>query len=138
MGASVGKGVGTATARGNGAVGRTAGLGSELVDVVLAAFGVFSGSVSSVFALAVFFFFFGVASFFAIDFFLVDFDFGEGVGDFFGFGVADSSGVSFGFGVVSSSPDFFFFDVFAIGPGDFFGWGDTDASGVSLLFADDF
>ena len=70
-------------ARGNGAVGRAIGVGAEVVDVALVAFGVFSGSVSSVFALAVFFFF-GVGSFFAVDFFLVDFDFAEGLGDFFG------------------------------------------------------
>ena len=83
------------TARGNSAVGRSAGVASELVDV-LALGGVFSSSAFSVLVLAVLFFL-AVDPFFAVDFFFVDFDFAEGLGDFFGLGDADVSGVSLGF-----------------------------------------
>jgi hypothetical protein len=95
MGAMVGRGVGMTTARGNGAVGRSTGVASELIDVL--ALGVFSGSAFSVLVLAVLFFL-AVDPFFAVDFFFVDFDFADGLGDFFGLGDADVSGVSPGFG----------------------------------------
>jgi len=89
----------------------------------------------------------GVASFFALVFFLpgVAFDFGvgdssgSGVGLFFTAGVLLGSGdsaffpVTFGFGVASSSPslsDFFAAD-FSLG----FGEGDSSGSGVELLLA---
>jgi hypothetical protein len=91
----VGSGVGISTARGNGAVGRSTGVGSELVDLL--ALGVFSGSASSALVLAVLFFL-DVDPFFAVDFFFDDFDFADGLGDFFGLGDADVSGVSLGFG----------------------------------------
>ena len=84
-----------ATARGKGAVGRSIGVGSELADVLV--FGVFSGPACSVLVLAVFFFL-AVDPFLAVDFFFVDFDFAVGLGDFFGLGDADISGVSLGFG----------------------------------------
>ena len=94
----VGSGVGIAAARGNGAVGRASGAGVELVDVAPVAFDVFSGcGVASVFSFAVLFFL-AVDPFFAVDFFFVDFDFAVGLGDFFGLGEADISGVSLGFG----------------------------------------
>jgi hypothetical protein len=94
----VGGGVGTTTARGIGAVGRSTGAGTELVDVAPVAFGVFSGcGVASVFSFAILFFL-AVDLFFAVDFFFVDFDFAVGLGDFFGLGDADVSGVSLGFG----------------------------------------
>lgn len=94
----VGSGVGTTTARGNGAVERSTGAGAELVDVAPVAFGVFSGcGVDSVFSFAVLFFL-AADPFFAVDFFLVDLDFADGLGDFFGLGDADGSAVSLGFG----------------------------------------
>ena len=101
-----------ATARGKGAVGRSIGVGSELADVL--AFGVFSGPACSVLVLAVFFFL-AVDPFFAVDFFFVDF--AVGLGDFFGLGDADISGVSVGFGDDSRSSDVFSFTAFAFAVG---------------------
>lgn len=94
----VGSGVGTTAARGNAAVGRSIGAGAEPVDVAPVAFDVFSGcGVASVFSFATFFFL-ALDPFFAVDFFFVDPDFADGLGDFFGLGDGDVSDVSLGFG----------------------------------------
>src|SRR6185295_660584 len=100
-------------ARGKGVAGRAEAAGDGDVDLVSGrvrptgrlgeGLGVLSGSSSSVATFVVFFF--GVTSFLAADFFLADFDFAPGLGDFFGFGFTDSSEVAFGFGVASSSSD---------------------------------
>ncbi|MEY2530950.1 MAG: hypothetical protein QOI96_1035 [Verrucomicrobiota bacterium] len=122
--------MGTTAARGNGAVGRSNGVGEGPGEVDLTALGAFSG-VSSDFSFAAFFF--GAGSFFAVDFFLVDFDFAVGLGDFFGFGEADGSAVSLGLGDVFASlfsGDFFFAGLVE-GLGDFFAGGVSPDSGVS-------
>lgn len=114
-------------ARGNGTVGRSTGVADGRGDAALAAFGVFAGSGVS-FAAAAFdfavLFFFELGSFFAVDFFLVDLDFADGLGDFFGFGEADAFGVTLGF-TAASSADTSLFSDFALGVelGDSFGFG---------------
>lgn len=95
MGATVGASAGATTARGGGAVGRSIGVAIGFGETAFTAFGIFSDAALS-FALAVPFFF-GVVSFFASDFFLVDLDFAIGLDDFFGFGFAFSVSDSFCF-----------------------------------------
>jgi hypothetical protein len=124
----VGTDVGAITARGGGAVGRSIGVAIGLGETAFTAFGIFSG-VGVCFAFAPLVlaipFFFGVASFFATDFFLVDLDFAVELDGFFDLGEADGSGVSLDF--ASSASDSFFFDDFAFGV--------ALGSVVSLVFA---
>ena len=105
MGAMVGAGVGATMARRGGAVGRSIGVAIGLGETALTAFGIFSGvGVSFALAPLVFAipFFFGVASFFATDFSLVDLDFTVELDDFLGLGEADGSGLPLP--ILSSSP----------------------------------
>ena len=140
MGAMVG--AGATTARGGGAVGCSIGVAIGLGEIAFTAFGILSGAgVCFAFAPLVLAipFFFGVASFFATDFFFVDLDFAVELNDFFDFGEADDSGVSLDFGFVSSASDSFFFDDFAFGVAlgsvVSLGFAFLDADeGVALLF----
>jgi hypothetical protein len=117
MGATVGAEGGTTTARGGGAVGRSIGGAIESGVTAFAAFGIFSEAADSLalapLVLAVPFFL--GASFFAVDFFLVDLDFSVELDDFFYFGFAssDSDSFFFAFGVgldSVASLDFGFLD----------------------------
>src|ERR1700676_56346 len=118
MDTMVAAGVGAITARGGGAADRSIGVAIGLGETAFTAFGIFSG-VGDCFAFALLVlaipFFFGVVSFFATDFFLVDLDFAVELNGFFDLGEADGSGVSLDFGFASSASDSFFFDDFAFG-----------------------